>query len=64
MVASIYEKKDTLLFDEVQKLINGNFESYEQVYELSKNYIYKIINDVVQNHHTTEDLMQETYLQV
>lgn len=64
MVANIYESKDMVLFNEVQKLINGNYDSYEQVYELSKKYIYKIINDVVQNHYTTEDLMQETYLQV
>ena len=64
MVANIYESKDMVLFNEVQKMINGNYDSYEQVYELSKKYIYKIINDVVQNHYTTEDLMQETYLQV
>ncbi len=64
MAASQYKLKDEQLFAEVQKMIDGNFESYESVYELSKNYIYKIINDIVQNHHTTEDMMQETYLQI
>ena len=64
MAEKQFQKKDEELFVEVQKLKNGNYESYEKVYELSKKYIYKIINDVVKNHHTTEDLMQETYLQV
>ena len=59
-----FQKKDEELFYEVGKLIKGNYDSYQNVYELSKKYIYKIINDVVQNHHTTEDLMQETYLQI
>ncbi len=58
------KNKDALLFDEVAELMNGNYDSYEKVYELSQKYIYKIINDIVQNHHTTEDLMQETYIQI
>ena len=61
---NLYEKKDKQLFAEVQKLMDGNFESYQNIYELSKNYIYKVIYDIVQDHHTTEDMMQETYLQV
>ena len=64
MAEKRFQKKDEELFAEVEKLKNGNYESYEKVYELSKKYIYKIINDVVKNHYTTEDLMQETYLQV
>ena len=64
MAVSQFKLKDEQLFAEVQKLMNGNFESYEKIYELSKHYIYKIINDIVQNHHTTEDMMQETYLQI
>ena len=59
-----YAQKDKQLFSEVQKLMDGNFESYQNVYELSKNYIYKVIYDIVQDHYTTEDMMQETYLQV
>lgn len=64
MIESQYKAKDEQLFAEVQKLMDGNYDSYEQVYELSKKYIYKIINDIVQNHHTTEDMMQETYIQI
>ena len=64
MIANQYKAKDEQLFAEVQKLMDGKFDSYEQVYELSKKYIYKIINDIVQNHHTTEDMMQETYIQI
>lgn len=64
MIESQYKAKDEQLFVEVQKLMDGKYDSYEQVYELSKKYIYKIINDIVQNHHTTEDMMQETYIQI
>lgn len=59
-----YAQKDKQLFAEVQRLKDGNFDSYQNIYELSKNYIYKVIYDIVQDHHTTEDMMQETYLQV
>ncbi len=59
-----YEQKDAELFWHVQQLKNGNAQSYNSVYELSQKYIYKIINDIVKDHHTTEDLMQETYLQI
>lgn len=63
-MAQQYLQKDEVLFAEVQKLMNGQYDSYENVYELSKHYIYKIVNDIVKNHHTTEDMMQETYLQI
>ena len=59
-----YAEKDAELFAEVQKLKDGYMPSYNRVYELSSKYIYKIINDIVKNHHTTEDLMQETYVQI
>lgn len=64
MALNSYAAKDGKLFMEVKRLKEGNTDAYQNVYELSKNYIYKIINDIVQNHHTTEDLMQETYLQI
>ena len=59
-----YKVKDEALFAEVQKLKDGTSGDYNLLYELSEKYIYKIINDIVKNHHTTEDLMQETYLQI
>ena len=59
-----FKEKDELLFVEVQSLMNGNQESYEQVYALSERYIHKIIYDIVRDEHTTEDMMQETYLQI
>ncbi len=63
-VTQSFASKDEQLYAEVQKLIDGNYDGYEKVYELSKKYIYKIINDIVKDHHTTEDMMQETYLQI
>ena len=59
-----YEKQDAVLFQEIQKFTAGNQESFEKIYELSKRYIYKIINDIVNNYDTTEDIMQETYLRI
>ena len=59
-----YKKKDEQLFAEVQKLKDGDFSNSNAVYELSEKYIYKIINDILKNHHTTEDLMQEAYIQI
>ena len=63
-IANQYKKKDEQLFAEVQKLKDGDFSNSNAVYELSEKYIYKIINDIVKNHHTTEDLMQEAYIQI
>jgi RNA polymerase sigma factor (sigma-70 family) len=62
--ANQYEKEDGELFHEVRKLIDGDESSYQRIYDLSEKYIYKIISDIVKNHQTTEDLMQETYLQI
>lgn len=64
IVENKYKVKDEALFAAVQKLKDGADGDYNLVYELSEKYIYKIINDIVKNHHTTEDLMQETYLQI
>ena len=59
-----YKAKDAELFAEVQKIKDGTSQNYNRLYELSEKYIYKIINDIVKNHHTTEDLMQEAYIQI
>lgn len=59
-----FKEKDEVLFGEVQKFMDGNEESYKKVYELSEKYIHKIIYDIVRDEHTTEDMMQETYLQI
>ena len=64
MINDPYKKKDEQLFAEVQKLKDGDFSNSNAVYELSEKYIYKIINDIVKNHHMTEDLMQEAYIQI
>lgn len=64
MQLNTYSAKDEQLFKEVQKLMDGQYDSYQNVYELSRKYIYKVIYDIVQDHYTTEDMMQETYLQV
>ena len=59
-----FQDKDEKLFAEVQKLKDGDFSGYDNIYKLSEKYIYKIINDIVKNHHTTEDLMQDAYIQI
>ena len=59
-----YKKKDEELFGLVQQMIDRDFSAFERVYELSVKYIYKIINDVVKDHHATEDLMQDTYIAI
>ena len=58
------KKKDEQLFAEVERMQRGADGDYNRLYELSKNYVYKIIHDIVRDHFTTEDLMQETYLQI
>ncbi len=63
-VDNFYKEKDEKLFAEVQKLKDGDFSGYDNIYKLSEKYIYKIINDIVKNHHTTEDLMQDAYIQI
>lgn len=52
------------LYEAVRGLKNQNEGCFEAVYELSKKYIFKIIYDIVRDYQITEDLMQETYLQI
>lgn len=59
-----YYEEDQKLFQAVANLIAGDMDSYYVVYDLSVKYIYKIIYDIVKDYHTTEDLVQETYLTV
>ncbi len=59
-----FREKDQVLFAEVEKLKSGDAESFNTVYELSKNYIYKIIWDIVKSQDAADDIMQETYLQI
>ena len=61
---SSIREKDEILFSEIRKLKLGSSENFNSVYELSKNYIYKIIWDIVKNPDAVEDIMQETYLQI
>ncbi len=60
----LFKKKDAELFAEVEKMKVGTSSDFGRLYELSKRYIYKIIHDIVQDDYATEDLMQETYLQI
>lgn len=53
--------QDQQLFVEVRKIMNGNFTDYEVFYNLSVNYIYKIINDITKDNSVTEGLVRETY---
>ncbi len=59
-----YKLKDEKLFEAVAELKAGKATNTNLVYELSEKYIYKIINDIVKDHYATEDLMQETYIQI
>ena len=63
-MAYTINEKDESLFRAVDELKSGNPENVNLVYELSEKYIYKIIYDIVKDHYTTEDLLQETYSQV
>ena len=64
MINEKYEKQDELLFYHVRQLQAGNIESYNEIYNLSRKYIYKIIYDIVQDYHTTEDMLQETFIKI
>ncbi len=59
-----YQKEDEQLYKVVEKLMAGNMKSYEEMYNLSLKYIYKIVYDIVKDHHVTEDLVQETYITI
>lgn len=59
-----YYEEDQKLFQAVAKLVAGDMDSYYVMYDLSVKYIYKIIYDITKDYHTTEDLVQETYLTI
>ena len=59
-----YNAQDEQLFVAVSNLIAGDMDSYYTMYDLSIKYIYKIIYDIVKDYHTTEDLIQETYITI
>lgn len=59
-----FQKKDEELYAVVAKAKEGNPNFYTAVYELSFRYLFKIIHDIVKNEYTTEDLLQETYIQI
>ena len=59
-----YAKQDEQLFYHIQKLQQGDTASYGEIYNLSGKYIYKIIYDIVQDYHTTEDMLQETFIKI
>jgi RNA polymerase sigma factor (sigma-70 family) len=63
-IISRFREKDELLFIEVEKLKNGQVERFNTIYDMSKNYIYKIIWDIVKSQDAADDIMQETYLQI
>ena len=59
-----FAEQDKLLFYHVQRLQQGYQDSYNEIYKLSGKYIYKIIYDIVQDYHTTEDMLQETFVKI
>lgn len=59
-----YAKQDEQLYYHIERLQQGHTESYGEIYNLSGRYLYKIIFDVVKDHHTTEDMLQETFLRI
>ena len=59
-----YAKQDEQLYYHIKNLQAGNVESYTEIYNLSCKYFYKIIYDIVGDYHTTEDMLQETFLKI
>lgn len=59
-----YYEEDQKLFQVVSNLKAGDMDSYYIMYDLSIKYIYKIVFDLIKDYHTTEDLVQETYLTI
>lgn len=59
-----YAKQDEQLYYHIQRLQAGYEDSFNEIYNLSCKYIYKIINDIVKEHHTTEDMLQETFIKI
>lgn len=59
-----YYTEDQELFKAVAGFKAGDKESYYVIYDMSIKYIYKIVFDIIKDHHATEDLVQETYLTI
>ena len=59
-----YAKQDEQLYYHIKNLQAGNVDSYTEIYNLSCKYFYKIIYDIVGDYHTTEDMLQETFLKI
>lgn len=59
-----YDIKDKKLYEEVEKLKNGDTMAYDMVYKLSQKYIYKLIMDIVNDFSITESIMQDVYEQI
>ena len=59
-----YAKEDKQLYYHIQRLQQGYTDSYAEIYNLSGKYLYKIIYDIVQDYHTTEDMLQETFIKI
>ena len=64
MSKEIYASKDEQLFNHIRSLQAGNTDSYTEIYNLSAKYLYKIIYDIVQDYHLTEDMLQEVFLKI
>ena len=52
------------LYGEIDKLKQGNFQDYETFYNLTSQYIYKIIKDIVVEEGTSAQVMSTTYNQI
>ena len=64
MAREKYEKQDEQLYYHIRRLQQGYVDSYTEIYNLSSKYLYKIIFDVVGDYHTTEDMLQETFIKI
>ena len=64
MARERYAKQDEQLYYHIQRMQQGYVDSFNEIYNLSGKYIYKIINDIVKEHHTTEDMLQETFIKI
>ncbi|MBE5945455.1 MAG: DUF3298 domain-containing protein [Lachnospiraceae bacterium] len=52
------------LYGEINKLKQGNFQDYETFYNLTCQYIYKIIKDIVVDDNATAQVLTATYNQI
>jgi DNA-directed RNA polymerase specialized sigma24 family protein len=56
-----YREKEEKLFREVQKLKDGNQESYNEVYSLSADYVYKMIYELTQDVDASNEIINQVY---